>query len=162
MIIGSVYILRRRKPKGEKKPVTAPKRTDLDGLLELYKERIALLIELEEFDHNLDRKAVSREHFDRRMAEISRRQQEILRNISRLEVQLEASQPSISDKLQTIKNAEVDLERASNDLRSLDTRFRAKRISRADYAQKHREALKRLGQARRRIEQVINTLQAGS
>ena len=161
LAVGLVYVLRRRKPKVETKPVTT-RRTELDSLLEIYKERIALLVELEELDHNLDRKTVSREHFDRRTAEISRRQQEILRNVGHLEDQLEASKPSIADRLQAIKNAEVDLERASTDLRNLDTRFRAKRISRADYAQKHREALKRLGQARRRIEQVITSLEAGS
>lgn len=157
-VVGSVYVLKKRKP-AEEKPAMV-RRTDLEEFVSVYKERAALLAELGELDEGFERKTVSREQYDHRTADISRRLQDMLRHIKRLDGHLEASEPAIAGRLKELREAEEELERVNADLRSLDTRLRAKRISRKDFEQRRRESLKRRGRALRRIENAIAELQA--
>jgi len=157
-VIAVVYILRRRRVE-EERPAEA-KRSDLDQFLSLYKERIALLAELEELERGVEGKKVGRERFNRRSAEITRRRQELLRTLRRLAGRLEASDPRLSDRLHEIRDAEAEVEQANADLKNLGIRLRTRRISRRDYERRRRDCLRRRSQAQRRIEQAIAALQA--
>ena len=162
--VGSVYVISRRrhmKEEKEEKPV-AVKRSKMEEFVKLYKERLALLIELEQLEQGIEQKKVGREQFERRSAEIALRHRDLLGNLSRLEAALETEEPAVSEKLEEIKKAEAEIERANTDLRNLDTRFRARRVSRQDFEQRRKEALRRRRGARIRVEQLIASIEAGS
>lgn len=152
-----VYVLRRRGRIVEKRPAEE-KRSDLDEFLDLYRERVALLVEQQELERGVERREVSRERFDQRSAGIIRRQRELLRTLIRLRGRLEASDPRMGDRLREIREAEAALEKADTDLRNLEVRLRSRRVSRRDYRRRRREHLRRRSQARRRIEQAIAAL----
>jgi Asp-tRNA(Asn)/Glu-tRNA(Gln) amidotransferase C subunit len=160
--IGSVYILGKRRrvqeEKEEKKPA-AVKRSKMEEFVRLYKERLALLVELEELEQGVEQKKVGREHFERRSAEIALRQRDLLTNLSHLEAALETEEPAFAGKIEDIKKAEGEVERANTDIRNLDTRFRARRITRQDFEQRRKEALRRRRGARIRVEQLIASIE---
>lgn len=157
--VAGVYILRRRKRVMKEKPVEI-KRSDLEDFLDLYRERVALLAEQEKLEREVERKEIGRERFEQRSAEITRRQQGLLRTLRRLRGRLEAADPRMSERLRGIRGAEAELERVNTDLRNLDVRLRTRRVSRRDYRRRRREYLKRRSRACRRIEQAIAALQA--
>jgi len=156
--VASLYLLRQRRHVAMETP-EAPSSV-LKDFINLYRERVALLAEMEELDVGIRRKEISREQFDRRSAEITRHLKEQLPTLKRMEGLLETTEPIISDELREIGRAESELERVNTNLRNLETRFRARRVSRRVYERQRREYLRSRGRARRRIEQTIATLQA--
>ena len=157
--VASLYVLRRRRRVEEEKPVEA-KPSELEDFLALYRERVALLAELESLERRVERKEIGREHFDRRSAEITRRQRELLERLRRLGRRIEAADPRISGRIREFREAETELERVGTDLRNLEVRRRTRRVSRRDYQRRRGGYLKRRSRARRRLEQVIAALQA--
>ena len=158
--VASVYILRRRRRAVEEEPTAIS--SDLEDFLNLYRERVALLAEQEELERGLERKEISREHFDRRSVEITRRQRELLQTLRRLEGSLKTADPRIGDGLLGIRKAEAELDKVNTDLRNLEIRLRARRVSRRDHKRRRRDYIRRRSRARRRIEQVIAALRAES
>ncbi|MBS7631085.1 hypothetical protein KEJ47_05855 [Candidatus Bathyarchaeota archaeon] len=156
VVAGSFYIVYRRKPKRAEKLEAPTASSDLNNLLEYYKERLALLLEFEQMDEKLEKREVSREHFERRAAEITKRLNELRTLIRKVEDKLKAEQPNLVEKLKIIKNADMDLENAVTDLRNLQTRFRIRRIPRVEYISKRKEAMRKLSQTRRRLEEIIH------
>jgi len=157
--VASLYILRWRRRVEEEKPVEA-KPSDLKGLLSLYGERVALLAELEDLERRVERKEISREHFDQRSAEVTRRQRELLRRLRRLAKRVEAADPRMSGRLREVREAEAELGNVDTDLRNLEVRRRTRRVSRRNYQRRRRGYLRRRSRARRRLEQLIAALQA--
>ena len=155
VIAGSSYIVYRRKPKRTEKIVAPTVSSNLNNLLEYYRERLALLLEFEQLDEKLEKREVSREHFERRNAEITKRLNELRTLIRNIEDKLKVEQPNLVEKLKIIKNTDADLENAVTDLRNLQIRFRIRRIPRAEYINKRKEAMKKLSQIRRRLEEII-------
>lgn len=155
--VASLYLLRQRRHVAEKPEAPS---SVLKDFINLYRERVALLAEMEELDVRIRRKEISREQFDRRSAEITRHLKEQLRTLKRMEGLLETSEPMISDELREIGRSESELERVNANLRNLETRFRARRVSRRVYERQRREYLRSRGRARRRIEQTLATLQS--
>ena len=156
---GSIYVLRRRRRIEEEKPAEA-KPSETEDFLGLYRERVALLAEIEDLERRIERKEVSREHFDRRSAEVTRRQRELLGQLRHLGKRIEDANPDLSDGIREIREAEAELVRVDTDLRNLEVRRRTRRVSHRDYQRSRGGHLKRRGQARRRLEQAIATIQA--
>lgn len=156
VVTGFFYIVYRRKPKRAEKLEAHTASSDLNNLLEYYKERLALLLEFEQMDEKLEKREVSREHFERRTAEITKRLNELRTIIRKVEDKLKAEQPNLVEKLKVIKNADMDLENAVTDLRNLQTKFRIRRIPRVEYINKRKEVMRKLSQARRRLEEIIH------
>ncbi|MGQ9679412.1 MAG: hypothetical protein ACUVV4_01380 [Candidatus Bathyarchaeia archaeon] len=153
--VGSSYIVYRRRPKKVEKLEVPTASPDLNVLLEYYRERLVLLIEFEQLDEDLEKREVSREHFERRIAEITKRLNELRTLIRGIEDRLKSDQPRLVEKLKTIKSADIELENAVSDLRNLQIRFRVRRIPRTEYVKKRRDAMRRLSQARRRLEDAV-------
>jgi hypothetical protein len=155
--IGSVYFLRWRRRVVEVKQVVV-ERPKLAGFLEQHRERISLLQELDGLRQELEDEKIGRDRFDQRSAEINRRRNELVRSLKQLGIDLEAEDPSLNEHFAEIRRAEEELERVNADLRNLDVRLRARRISRRDYDRRKEDRLKRRGLAIKRIEQALTSL----
>ena len=150
-------ILRRRKPPREKKliKVEAPKLSDF---IVQSRERITLLREVENLEQELEEEKIGREQFEQRTAGVNRRLGELTRSLRKLGRTLEAEDPDLVERLREIRGAEEELERIIQDMRNLDVRLRARRVSRKDYERRRRERLKRRSQAIKRIERTLESL----
>ncbi len=155
--IGASMILRRRKPPREKKviKVEAPKLSDF---IVQSRERIALLREIESLEQELEEEKIGREQFEQRTAGVNRRLGELTRSLRQLGRTLESEEPDLVERLREIRGAEGELERISQDMRNLDVRLRARRVSRKDYERRRRERLRRRSQAIKRIERALESL----
>ncbi len=150
-------ILRRREPPKVKKiiKVEAPKLSDF---IVQSRERIALLREVESLEQELEEKKIGREQFEQRTAGVNRRLGELTRSLRQLGRTLESEDPDLVERLREIRGAEGELERISQDMRNLDVRLRARRVSRRDYERRRRERLRRRSQAIKRIERALESL----
>ncbi len=158
-VIGSVHFLRgrRRVVEAKVKPVVV-ERPMLAGFLEQHRERVSLLQELESLRQELEDGKIGRDRFDQRSAEINRRRNELARSLKQLGIDLEAEDPSLGEQFAEIRRAEEELDRVNADLRNLDVRLRARRISKRDYDRRKGDRLKRRSLAIKRIEQALASL----
>jgi hypothetical protein len=154
-VIIPIYISRRRR--AEERP-RAERPTELESYKGIYLDRIALLAELEELQERFERKEVGREHYERRFGEITRRQGELLRELRRLRARLEEREPSLSKKLKAIDEDEEELRRIDSDLRALEAHLRGRRIGREEFERRRRELVRRIRQARARLEGDVDAL----
>ncbi len=153
-VIAPIYISKRRRVEErgrEEKP------RELESFRGIYLDRIALLAELEELQEKFERKEVGRETYDRRFGEITRRQGELLRDLRRLRSRLEG-EPGLTKKLEAIDMDEEELRRVESDLRALEAHFRSRRISRGEFERRRKELVRRIRQARIRLERDVNAL----
>ena len=155
--IGASMILRRREPPKEKKviKVEAPKLSDF---VVQSREHIALLREVESLEQELEEGKIGRDQFEQRTAGVNRRLVELTRSLRQLGRTLESEDPDLVERLREIRGAEGELERISQDMRNLDVRLRARRVSRKDYERRRRERLRRRSQAIKRIERALESL----
>ena len=160
-VVGSAYVLRRRRGVEVGVPVIVVDKPQLSGFLELYVERISLLKEMQELVRKLDDSEIEREGFDRRSAEVNRRQGELTRPLRRMRGELEEEYPELADRLREIRRAEEEIERVEGDLRNLEVRLRARRVSRRDYQRRRQDRLTRRSQAIKRIERALASLTSG-
>lgn len=156
-VIGSVYIMRKRRHVEERKPAEV-KRLKRSDFLDHYMERLSLLSELEVLERNLEAKEVSRDRYNRRTAEINRRQGELKRILRQLSKAIEVEYPDLVNPLKEVRRAEGEIDRVNDDLRNLEVRLRARRVSRRDYGRRRRDHLRRRSRAVRRIEQALSSI----
>jgi hypothetical protein len=156
--LGSVYIIKRRKPVEELKPTVV----ESEGLTEYIAgqvRRVRLLRDLDDLDNDLDSGEIERGEYDRRAGEINRLLRELNDNMRRLGRRLLEEDPELEDRLRQVQSANAEVERVSGDLRNLEVRLRARRVSRRDYERRKRDRLNRRRQAINRIEQAVRSLQ---
>ena len=156
--LGSVYIFRRRKPVEELKPTVV----ESEGLTEYIAgqvRRVRLLRDLDGLDNDVDSGEIKREEYDQRAGEINRLLRELTDSMRRLGRRLLEEDPELVDRLRQVQSADTELERVSGDLRNLEVRLRARRVSRRDYERRKRDRLNRRRQAINRIEQAVRSLQ---
>lgn len=154
-VILPIYISRRRRVE-ERIREERPK--ELESYRGIYLDRIALLAELEELQEKFERKEVGREHYDRRFGEITRRQGELLRDLRRLRSRLEEKEPGLIKRLEAIDMDEEELRRVESDLRALEAHLRSRRIGRGEFERRRRELVRRIRQARIRLERDVTAL----
>ena len=156
IVIGVIYFTRRREHRGVEKKVVAEK-PRIASYLESYLERITLLNEyiqiLEDEESEADEKV-------QRLAEINRRQGRLERSLKEMGKALEDDEPDLSEYLRQIRRAEEEASKVNEDLRNLDVRLRARRISRRDHQRRRESRLNRQREAIRRIEKAISDIQA--
>ncbi len=154
-VIAPIYILRRRR--GEAKPrEERPK--ELESYRAIYLDRIALLAELEELQEGFERKEVGREHYEKRLGEITRKQGELLREARRLRARIEEREPGLSRRMKVIEEDEEELRRIDSELRALETHLRSRRIGRGEFEKRRRALMRRMRQARTRLEGDVDAL----
>lgn len=157
-VVGSAYVLRRRRGADVEVPVIVAEKPQLSGFLEQYVERVSLLKEMEELARRLDDSEIGREEFDGRSAEVKRRQGELIRVLRRMRGELEAEYPDLVEGLREVRKAEEELEKVEGDLRNLEVRLRARRVSRRDYQRRRQDRLTRRSQAIEHIEGALASL----
>lgn len=160
-VVGSAYVLRRRRGVEVEVPVIVAEKPQLSGFLKLYVERVSLLKEMQELVRRLEDSEIEREGFDRRSAEVNRRQGELTKALRRMRGELEEEYPELADGLREIRRAEEEVERVEGDLRNLEVRLRARRVSRRDYQRRRQDRLTRRSQAIERIERALASLTSG-
>jgi tetratricopeptide (TPR) repeat protein len=156
IVIGVIYFTRRREHRVVEKKVIAEK-PRIASYLANYLERITLLNEhiqiLEDEESEADEKV-------QRLAEINRRQGQLERSLKEMGKALEDDEPDLSEYLRQIRRAEEEASKVNEDLRNLDVRLRARRISRRDHQRRRESRLNRQREAIRRIEKAISDIQA--
>ena len=156
IVIGVIYFTRRRVPRVVEKKVVAEK-PRIASYLENYLDRITLLNEyiqiLEDDKPDGDEQA-------QRLAEINRRQGRLERSLKETGSALEEDEPDLSDYLRQIRRAEEEVSKVNEDLRNLDVRLRARRITRRDHQRRRESRLNRQREAIKRIEKAISDIQA--
>ncbi|TRO48762.1 hypothetical protein E2P65_02310 [Candidatus Bathyarchaeota archaeon] len=155
VVVGVVYVNRRRKPRVVEKKVVA-ERPKIASYLANYNERIDLLNE-----HIQILKGESEEEQQvQRLAEINRRLEQLERSVKQTGSVLEEEEPELIDHLRQIRRAEEEVSRVNEDLRNLDVRLRARRISRRDHQRRRESRLNRQREAIKRIEKALSDIQA--
>jgi hypothetical protein len=155
IVVGVIYLSRRRKPRVVEKVVA--EKPKIASYLAGYLERITLLNEhiqiLEDEESEGDEKV-------QRLAEVNRRLGQLERSLRQTGSALEEDEPDLSDYLRQIRRAEEEVSRVNEDLRNLDVRLRARRVSRRDHQRRRESRLNRQKEAVRRIEKAISNIQA--
>lgn len=156
IVTGVIYFTRKRQPRVIERKVVAEK-PRMASYLEDYLDRIALLNEhiqiLEDEKPDGDEQA-------QRLAEINRRLGRLERSLKQTGSSLEEDEPDLSGYLRQIRRAEEEVSRVNEDLRNLDVRLRARRISRRDHQRRRESRLDRQREAIKRIEKAISDIQA--
>ena len=155
IVIGVVYINRRRKPQVVEKKVVA-ERPKIASYIAYYHERIALLNE----HINILEDESEGEQQVQRLAEINRRLEQLERSVKQTGSALEEEEPELIDHLRQIRRAEEEVSKVNEDLRNLDVRLRARRISRRDHQRRRESRLNRQREAIKRIEKALSGIQA--
>jgi chromosome segregation ATPase len=156
IVIGVIYFTRRREHRVVEKKVVAEK-PRIASYLESYLERITLL---NEYIQILEDDKPDGEGQVQRLAEINRRQGRLERPLKEMGKVLEDDEPDLSEYLRQIRRAEEEASKVNEDLRNLDVRLRARRISRRDHQRRRESRLNRQREAIRRIEKAISDIQA--
>jgi len=156
--VAGLILLRRRMPIKEEEP-TEVKPTHLNELITNYKQRVALLVESEALEQELDRGEISRERFEQRTADLTRRQRDLLQTVRRLEGQVIVDDTRIQRALKELREAEAEIVKTRSSMRNLEVRLRSRRVSRRDYRRRMSEYLRNRRRSIRRIEQAIATLE---
>ena len=156
IVIGVIYLRGRREPRVVERKVVAEK-PRIASYLENYLDRIALLNEhiqiLEDDKPDGDEQA-------QRLAEINRQLGRLERSLKQTGSTLEEDEPDLSGYLRQIRRAEDEVSKVNEDLRNLDVRLRARRISRRDHQRRRESRLDRQREAIKRIEKAISDIQA--
>jgi hypothetical protein len=153
-----LYLLRRSRPIQEE-ALTEVKPTPLNELLKNYRQRVALLFESEALEQELDRGEISRERFEQRTADLTRRQRDLLQAVRRLEGQVMADDTRNQRALRELREAEAEMERTRSSMKDLEVRLRSRRVSRRDFRRRRSEYLRSRRRSIRRIEQALATLE---
>jgi len=156
-IVGLI-LLRRRRPTQEEAPAEV-KPTPLKELIRNYRQRVALLVESEALEGELDRGEISRERFDQRTSDLTRRQRDLLQVVRRLERQVMTDDTRIQRALRELREAEAEMEKTRSSMRDLEVRLRSRRVSRRDYRRRRSEYLRSRRRSIRRVEQALATLE---
>ena len=139
----------------EKKVVA--EKPKIASYLENYLDRITLL---NEYIQILEDEKSDGDEQAQRLAEINRRQGRLERSLKQTGSALEEEEPDLSAFLRQIRRAEEEVSRVNEDLRNLDVRLRARRISRRDHQRRRESRLDRQREAIKRIEKALSDIQA--
>ncbi|RJS89636.1 hypothetical protein CW700_03355 [Candidatus Bathyarchaeota archaeon] len=147
--------LRLRRPEERKIPED---RLLLREFVELYEEKLALSVELERLEEEIDSRRISRSEYNKRRRVIESRSSRVERRLRGVKGKIRQTMPQLEEVLREIEVAEVEIASEQGNLRELQARLRARRISRGAYRHLRREYLRRIRRARSRIERTVLSL----
>jgi hypothetical protein len=157
VIVAAVVILNKREKPWRAEPVVKVEAPKLEELVEKQRERLMILRELELLEAEREADKVKKEDYDQRVAELTRRLGRLIGPIRSLTRDLEG-EPEIQPQLREIRRAERELEKIDEDLKNLEIRLRARRISRSDYERRKESRIKRRSRTIKRIEKALQSL----
>jgi hypothetical protein len=155
-VIAVVYLRRREKPVAVEAAleVGVP---SLNEYIEMQRERVSLLKALESLDEDLQGGKIENIQFERMAAEHTRRLSNLSDSLKQLGKEL-ADELELAESLREIRQAEGELTRIASDLKNLEVRLRARRVSRSDFERRRKDRIRRRGLAIKRIEKALESL----
>jgi len=156
VIVGATLLKRRERPASvvTAVEVEAP---ILNEFIEKQQERVRLLKELDSLEDDLQEGTIDNEQYDR-MAAVNNRELSSLSDSLRQLGRDLSEEPELAEPLREIRQAEGELTRIASDLKNLEVRLRARRVSRSDYERRRKERIRRRGLAIKRIEKALESL----
>ena len=157
LVVGAVVFLRRREKPAKVEVTLKAEASTLNEFIEKQRERVSLLKALDSLEEELQEEKIDNDQYERVTAEHNRglgRLSESLRQLGRdLAEELELTEP-----LREIRQAEGELTRVASDLKNLEVRLRARRVSRRDYERRRKDRIRRRGLAIKQIEKALESL----
>lgn len=131
---------------------------ELEALIRQYNERADLLRELVKIDSDISEGEINQAEYDRRSAEVARKNSRLIATLRQIESSVKIEDEDTEQKVKNLKRVLLRLSKLENDLRSLENRYNAGRISRRNYFDRRN----RLGRRRKEIlthmERILKTL----
>jgi hypothetical protein len=156
IVVAVVFLRRREKTVAVE---VAPKAgvPTLNEFIEKQRERVGLLKALESLDEDLQEGKIDRNQFERMTAEHSRGLSNLSDSLKQLGKDL-TEKLEFAEPLREIRQAEGELTRITSDLKNLEVRLRARRVSRSDFERRRTDRIRRRGLAIKRIEKALESL----
>ena len=166
--IAAVYYLRIRKGRTPREPRRAPQtqieveeeveELGVEALIRRYNERAEILRELVNLDTDYSEEKISRGDYERRSAEIARRTSRISTSLRELEASVRIENQETEQQVKNLKRVFSGLSKLENDLRNLENRYNAGRISRRNYYDRRNRTSRRRNEILIRVERILKTL----
>lgn len=167
VVVVAVYYLRIRKGKDPQEPRRGPptrievaevEEPGVEALIRRYNERAEILRELVNLDSEYSEGEISRGDYERRSAEIARQGSRVSTSLRELEASARIEDQETEQKVNNLKRVFSGLSKLENDLRSLDNRYNAGRISRRNYFDRRNRISRRRNEILMRVERILKTL----
>ncbi len=152
-----IFLRRREKPQKKTEAVIEVKIPKLSDYIELQKERIDLLKAILSLDKDFEEEKIDKNQYDKALAEHNRNLTNIETNLKRITQDI-FEELDLKESLRKIQQADSELNRIASDLKNLEVRLRARRISRSDYERRRKDRLRRRNSAIKKIEEALDTL----
>lgn len=158
VIGGYMFFSRARRP--PTLPMMAEVVEALRAFIEVSSERMALELELESLEADLERRRVRKGEYDRRARRIKRQLSRLNRESAKLKQRLREAEPRYADAVSEMEVAEAEVGAMKEEIRRIESDYRAGRISR-DACDKLRDTYrKRIDRSRSSIDGVLMRLRA--
>lgn len=165
IVIGAVYYMRVKPRKYEAEQngrthldpqvveVEKKEEKGVEALISLYNERLRLLKELIQVDTGLFEGRMGQRDYEQRTAEIFKLNSKLLDSLTQIKASVKIKDEEMEKNIKNLDRVESSLSKLENDLRNLENRYNAGRISRRNYFERR----KRLTQRRRDILAQMET-----
>jgi chromosome segregation ATPase len=129
----------------------------LNEFIEKQRERVILLKALDSLEEELREGKIENDQYERMAAEHNRGLGSLSDSLRQLGRGL-AEEPELAEPLREIRQAEGELARITSDLKNLEVRLRARRVTRSDFERRRGDRIRRRGLAIKRIEKALESL----
>ena len=153
----AIISLRREKTPTKTEAVIEVEIPTLNNYIELQRERLDLLKGVVSLDTDFEKEKIDKNQYDKTVVEFNRDLANIETTLKRLTQEISKEQ-ELEDSLRKIRQADSELTRIASDLKNLEVRLRARRISRSDYERRRKDRLRRRNTAINKIEEALDNL----
>jgi DNA repair exonuclease SbcCD ATPase subunit len=157
IIIAIILLSRREKTPKKTEVVIEVEIPTLSNYVELQRERLDLLNAVVSLDSDFEDDKIDKNQYDNAVAEHNRKLTNIEITLKRITQNISEEQ-ELKESLRQIQQADSELSRIASDLKNLEIRLRARRISRRDYERRRKDRLRRRNTAINKIEEALDTL----
>jgi hypothetical protein len=157
LVVGAVVFLRRREKPATVEVVLEAESSTLNEFIEKQRERVILLKALDSLEEELREGKIENDQYERMAAEHNRGLGSLSDSLRQLGRGL-AEEPELAEPLREIRQAEGELARITSDLKNLEVRLRARRVTRSDFERRRGDRIRRRGLAIKRIEKALESL----
>jgi hypothetical protein len=157
LVVGAVVFLRRREKPATVEVTLKAEASTLNEFIEKQRERVSILKALDSLEEELQERKIDNDQYERMSAEHKRGLGSLSDSLRQLGRDL-AEELELAEPLREIRQAEGELTRVASDLKNLEVRLRARRVSRSDYERRRKDRFRRRGLAIKRIEKALESL----
>ncbi|MFQ6075207.1 MAG: hypothetical protein ACE5Z5_03590, partial [Candidatus Bathyarchaeia archaeon] len=158
-VIGALVVFER-----SRRPPTPPMPAEvveaLRAFIEVCSERMALGSELESLEADLGRRRIRKGEYNRRTRRIKRQLNRLNRESDKLKRRLRGAEPRYADAVSRMEVAEAEVGAMKEEIRRIESGYRAGRISRDAYDKLRDTYRRRIERARSTIDGILMRLRA--